>query len=222
MTKDFCGAIFDLDGTLTDSMPVWESAGANYLKTKNIEANSDIVDKMRSITLMESSALISEEYGLDESAEEIFKGINKVIEHDFFHTIALKKGVVKILDLFKRRGVKMCVATATERRLAEAVLKRNGILDYFNAVLTCNELNTGKKYSPKIFLEALDVLGTEKHNTYVFEDALHAVITAKRAGFNVVAVYDDSAKDFKEEIKNTADLFIRSWHDYYRIIKGEI
>ncbi|HEX3040105.1 MAG TPA: HAD-IA family hydrolase, partial [Caproiciproducens sp.] len=109
-------------------------------------------------------------------------------------------------------NVRMCVATATDRGQAEAALKNLGILPYFSFILSCTDAGSGKD-RPEIFEQALKRLGTEKDQTVVFEDALHAVMTAKQAGFRVVGVEDFSAGDDVEQIKKTADYYIRDFSE---------
>ena len=106
----------------------------------------------------------------------------------------------------------MCVATATDRRLSELALKRNGIWDYFTGLFTCGEVDAGKD-QPKVFLKALESLGTKMEKTYVFEDALYAIQTAKSAGFPVVGLYDSSADGQREEIIRLCDFYFNSLRD---------
>ena len=108
----------------------------------------------------------------------------------------------------------MCVATATDRFLIEAALKRNGILSYFEDVLTCEEVGAGKN-EPIIYEKALELLGTDKSDTLVFEDAHYAIVTAKKAGFKIVAIQDDAEKRHEEKIKALSDVYITSYNELY-------
>ena len=120
--------------------------------------------------------------------------------------VQLKKGVPEVLEALKNRGIKMCIATATERRLVEPSLIRHDIAKYFERVFTCTEENTSKKY-PDIYVRASEFLGTDIKDTLVVEDALYAMETAKKAGFVVAGVYDLVAKDQQKEIKSLCDYY---------------
>ena len=126
--------------------------------------------------------------------------------------VQLKKGVKDMLEMLRKEDIKMCVATATDKNLIEEALRRNGILDCFEEVLTCAEVGAGKD-EPAIFREALRILGTAKEDTVVFEDALYAVRTAKKDGFLVAAVYDPSAADEEENLRKLSDYYIRSFDE---------
>ncbi|MDR3263414.1 MAG: HAD family phosphatase [Clostridiales bacterium] len=211
--KNLRGAIFDLDGTLLDSMPIWDAAGINYLKGKGILPKKDLREKLRPLSITEAAGYLRTEYCISDDIALIIDGINKTTEDAYFFNAPLKSGIYELLKLFAERGVKMCIATATDRYLVEAALKRNGISDFFEAVLTCSELKTSKRNSADIYLKGLEVIGTNIHDTFVFEDALYAVKTAKKSGFKVVGVYDESASPYAAEVAKLSDIFIRSWHD---------
>jgi HAD superfamily hydrolase (TIGR01509 family) len=131
--------------------------------------------------------------------------------------IPLKTAVLPFLDRLYRNNVKMCIATATERELAKAALERLSAAKYFDFILTCTEAGMGKD-TPEFFLKALELLNTPRHETIVFEDALHAIKSAKAAGFLVVAVYDKSSYEEQEEIKSIADIYLNSFEDWEMIL----
>ena len=200
------GAIFDLDGTLLDSMFIWDTIGGDYLRTRGIEPRENLNEKFKNMSLYQAACYYQTEYGLQDSTSEIMDGVNKMIAHFYIDQVVPKSGVPVLLRELKSRGVKMCVATATDRHLVEAALKRNFILDYFGEIFTCSSIGQGKD-KPDIFEAALSFLGTPKNTTWVFEDALHAVETAKSAGFPVVGVYDKSER-YASEIRGKSDIFI--------------
>lgn len=202
-------AIFDMDGTLLDSMYAWDNVGENYLIKNGAVPKADLMDNLKTKSLMESVIYLIEEYGINKSPKEIMDELNKTVEHFYFNTVTLKDGVKELLEYYKKNGVKMCVATATDSYLAQGALKHTGILDYFDFILTCSEVKCGKE-SPEIFGQALLRLGTKKEECLIFEDALHAVETAKRAGFTVYAVAEKSAMPDKAEIIRSADKFLQS------------
>lgn len=203
------GAIFDVDGTLLDSMPAWENVVEDYMRTVGLTPRENIREELNHMGSSQIPEFLRREYGAAGTDREILSGINKELEDTYFNTAPLKPGVPTLLEDFKRRGIKMCVITATERYLVEAALRRNGILDYFERVYTSREEKTGKS-KPEIFLRAVSMLGTPIAETVVFEDALYAIRTAKQAGLPVVAVYDPFDPSAQNEIKALADRYYHS------------
>lgn len=206
------GAIFDLDGTLLDSMFIWDTIGEDYLRSRGIIPKENLNEVFKNMSLKEAARYYRRNYGILEDEDTIMDGVNQMIEHYYYDQVIPKEGVKEILEYLDKEGVKMCVATATDIHLAEAALKRSGLRDYFYSIFTCNGVGFGKD-NPQIFETALLELGTPKENTIIFEDALYAVRTAKEAGFTVVGVYDVSEADNEEIIKKKADIFIRSFHE---------
>lgn len=204
------GAIFDMDGTLLDSMPMWDNVGQNYLRSLGLEPREDLREILRPLSLRQAAEYMRKAYSLALTSNQIMEGIDRSIEQRYFTDLSLKPGVKELLEELRQRGVPMCIATATDRYLVEAALRRVGILDYFEFVLTCSEAGSGKD-RPDIYEMALHRLGTDKATTYVFEDALYAVETAKQAGFPVVGVYDESASKAVERIRSLCDCFVLSF-----------
>lgn len=208
-------AIFDMDGTLLDSMHVWNDLGPNLLRASGIEPRPELREIVRVMTVREGAAYCKEAYGLPQTVDEITARIEGQVEDFYFHQVQAKPGVQKFLSLLKMEGVWMYVATATDRRLAEAALKHAGIDQYFRGLLTCPEVGAGKNDSPEIYEMAMRRLRSNKKDTVVFEDALHAIQTAKNAGFRVAAVYDPSAEEDQAEIRRIADYYIRSFDEMF-------
>ena len=207
MKKTIKGVIFDLDGTLLLSMHVWDTIGSTYLRSLGIEPDSDTDYIIKVSTVEEAAAYFGKRYGLSVTAEEITKSINDELTYQYRHVLEPKEGVMEMLEAFKKAGVKMYAATATDRHLIKPCLERVGIYDYLEGMLTCTEVGEGKNF-PTIYRNATEELGIAKENIAVFEDALYAIRTAKRDGYFVVAIYDDSMKDYQDKIKALADLYV--------------
>lgn len=197
------GAIFDLDGTLIDSMFIWDTIGVDYLRSLGIEPKENLAEVFKTFTLWETAEYYRKHYGVTDSVQEIVDSINHMVAEIYRTKVTLKPGVEEFLKRLDRAGVKMCVATVTERGIAEDVLKRLGVSQYFLKIVTCDDVGCGKE-SPEIYRKALSCLGTEKRETVVFEDVLHALKTAKEDGFRVAAVYD-GYEQRQEEMKRIAD-----------------
>lgn len=205
-------AIFDFDGTLFDSMFVWDNAGEVYLRSQGAEPKPSMREDVRSLSLHQSASYFQTEYGLPHTAEEIMAGINTVVEHFYIHEVQPKPGVVDFLARLKKLGIPLCIATASEHYQIEAALRRCGMAQFFDAIFTCTDVGHGKD-EPVIFRKAMEHFGADRCNTVVFEDALHAVQTAKSDDFRVAAVFDESEQR-QEEIRDLADWYIS---DFRRI-----
>jgi len=207
MKKTIKGIIFDLDGTLLLSMHVWDTIGSTYLRSLGIDPDSDTDEIIKVSTVEEAAAYFYRRYGLSVTPEEITRAINDELLYQYHQVLEPKKGVMEMLAKFKAADVKMYAATATDRYLIEPCLKRCGIYDYLEGMLTCTEVGEGKS-KPTIYRLATDALGVPKENIAVFEDALYAARTAKRDGYFLVGIYDDSMKNYQDKIKALADLYV--------------
>lgn len=207
-------AIFDMDGTLLDSMGMWTNLGADVLRQLGREPAPDLRSHIQSLSLREGAAYCREAYGLTETVDEVVTLLEGRIQQFYRTEVQAKPGLVKFLSLMKMEGVWMYVATATDRHLAEDALAHAGIRDYFRGVVTCGDVGRGKE-DPEVFERALRRLRSTKKDTVVFEDALFAIRTAKDAGFRVAAVYDPSAEADQPAIRALADYYIRSYEELF-------
>ena len=200
------GAIFDFDGTLVDSMFIWDTFGEDYLRSLGKESKENLTETFKTFTLEQAAEYYREHYGVTLSVGEIVDGVNEMVAEIYRTKVTLKDGVRKFLKGLQSQGVKMCVATVTDRAIVEEVLVNLGIREYFAEILTCAEVGYNKE-TPHIYRAALEVLGTKKDETVVFEDVLHALTTAKSDGFPVAAVYDDHELR-QTEMKSNGDYYI--------------
>ena len=198
--------IFDFDGTLFDSMFIWDTAGESYLRSIGKEPEADLQKVLKPMSLLQSAQYIREKYHIPLSVEDIMDGVNRTVEDFYFHTVEPKPGVIDFLEELHRRNIKMCIATATDRYQVEAALQRCKMRHFFSEIFTCTEVGSGKD-RPEIFRKAMEHLQTDRSNTDVVEDAYHAAITAKQDGFLVVGVYD-SYESRQQEILQIADVFL--------------
>ena len=203
------GAILDFDGTLFDSMFIWDTAGEVYLRSIGTEPRENLQKILKPMSLLQSAQYIRECYQIPLTVEEIMDGVNRTVEDFYFHTVQPKKGVVAFLEQMKKQGVRMCIATATDRYQAEATLKRCGMESFFSEIFTCTDVGHGKD-EPIIFQKAMEYLGTTKADTVVFEDAYYAAKTAKADGFITVAVFD-SHETKQAELLSISDCFIENF-----------
>lgn len=206
-------AIFDMDGTLVDSMGYWQELGREYLRSKGVtEGVEDVLDRMKPMTMTETGALFIETFGLPGTPESVAKEITEVMAEHYRADVPVKEGVKAYLEEQKRRGIRMCIASATAEELVDLCLRRLGLRDYFEFLLSCVTIGHGKT-RPDVYLAAMERLGTARENVKIYEDAKYAVRTAKDAGFHVVGVYDHNSDAYWEEIRGMADEIILDWRN---------
>ena len=202
-------AIFDFDGTLFDSMFIWESVGEIYLRSLGKEPKPSLREDVRALSLYQSACYFRKEYDLPLLEEQIMSGINKTIEHFYINEVMHKPYVTEFLDEMKQKDIPMCIATASDRYQIEAALSRCGMSHYFDAIFTCSEVGYGKD-EPVIFRKAMEYFNSDRGSSIIFEDALHAIKTAKNDGFTVVSVFDNSEKR-QDEVRAISDCYIRDF-----------
>ena len=207
------GVIFDFDGTLFDSMFIWDTAGESYLRSIGKKPEADLQKVLKPMSLLQSAQYIREKYDIPLSVEDIMDGVNRTVEGFYFHTVEPKPGVIDFLEELHRRNIKMCIATATDRYQVEAALQRCKMRHFFSEIFTCTEVGSGKD-RPEIFRKAMEHLQTDRSNTAVVEDAYHAAFTARQDGFMVVGVYD-SHESRQQELMSLVDVFLS---DYFGLI----
>ncbi len=213
--KNIKGAIFDLDGTILDSMFIWSEIGYKFLENKNIHLPAGADQQFTTMSLMEAAEYYIKHFDNTATIEGIVADINSLVEDFYFNEVIKKPYVEEFLEFLKNRGVKMCVATATDKYMVEKALERNGLLHYFSEIYTCNDVGAGKNTSV-IYDVALKHLGTPKEDTFVFEDALYAIETANKAGYNIVGIKDVSEKAEPEVIKSLCNYFIENYKEIYQ------
>ena len=199
-------AIFDFDGTLFDSMYIWEEIGKVYLRSLGKEPEPSLREEIRAMSLYQAACYMKEEYSISLTPEEIMAGINEKIEHFYLYEVLPKPGVLEFLSEIKRAGILMCIATASDRKQVEAALSRCRMKHFFEEIIACSDIGHGKD-EPVVFRKAMEHFGADRSTSLVFEDALHAAKTAKADGFKVVAVFDKSEKR-QEELQRTADFYL--------------
>lgn len=206
-------AIFDADGTLMDSMHIWDTLDGAFLRMRGIAPDEDRI--FMRYGYFNAVEYMIEKYNLNMTPVQVKADIMKILEYYYNNVPVAKNGVKDFLQKLKDNGVRCVVATATDRYLMEPALERNGLLKYFDRVFSTKEIGVSKQ-KPEIFNIARDFLGADD-NLFIFEDAAYAIDTAKKAGYKIVAVEDYSAADDIDFIKNTADYYISDYSEMYKI-----
>lgn len=209
-------AIFDMDGTLIDSMGYWKNLGREYLALHGITENLDeIMERIKPMTMTESAELFRTEFHLAGTKECIASEMNQMMDAHYRKDIPLKDGVETYIKKLHELGVKMCVASATDAGLMQACLERLGIKKYFSFLLSCEEVGVGKR-KPDVYFEARKRLSEKEvilpEDVAVYEDADYAIHTALDAGFYTIAVFDESNKEKWEQLKAQTMESIEDWY----------
>ncbi len=209
MNRSF--AIFDMDGTLVDSMGYWTHLGAEYLRAKGFaRPPEDLWDTMKALTLPQTAEWFVRDLGVAGTADSVAAELNAVMADHYRRDVPLKPGAKEYLAALRARGADMCVATNTPAPLVRACLSRLGVLDMFRFCISGDEVGAGKD-RPDIYLAAARRLGGPPQDVAVYEDALFALRTAKAAGFYTVGVFDDQCAADWDEICRLSDETVREW-----------
>ncbi|WP_051569281.1 HAD family hydrolase [Alkaliphilus transvaalensis] len=203
------GVIFDLDGTLIDSMGIWLQIDADYLGARGIAVPNNMNKMTEGKSFTEVANLFKETFKLEESIEEIKAEWIGMAKDYYANKIPLKAGAEELLVQLKTQGKKVGLGTSCSRDLAMAVLKQHNLLTYFQTIVTSCEVPKGKP-SPDVFLKGAELLKISAEKTLVFEDTIAGVQAAKAAGMKVVALYDLHAEEDQEELRNLADYYLES------------
>lgn len=211
-TKKIKYIIFDMDGTLLDSLSVWADSDREFITGLGFEYDNRHSLAMKSMHFESACEYLVREFSLPLTAEETGKRILEIVEEHYIGGVPLKDGAEEFLAAAKSAGIKMCVATSNKKALAEKSLKAKEIMDYMEFVITSDEVGGGKE-SPVIFLKAAEMLGAKPEETVVFEDSIHAVLSARSAGFKVVGVFDPLCPEEFDEIEKSAHMTIKSFKE---------
>lgn len=214
-------AIFDMDGTLADSLKFWgifwPTLGEKFLHNKDFMPTAEDDKRIRTFTMQETADLLHWTYHMGNSSEEVYQFADAMILDFYTNTVELKSGVKEFLAYCHDRGVKMCVASATEPNLIRVALKRCGIDHYFLRLFSCSTYEKGKEH-PDVFLAALAYLGEKPEETWVFEDSLTAIETVTKIGMPTVAIYDDFNFG-QEKMRQIATEYIAPGETLMRLVK---
>ncbi|MBQ3379229.1 MAG: HAD family phosphatase [Clostridia bacterium] len=205
-------AIFDMDGTVLDSMREWDNLSANHLLSLGVEPPADLTDTIKEMSLEDSLQYLMKRFGLWRTKEELLMQMREQIHIMYRDRVELKPYALKYLEKLKKDGIPFGIATATPKKYAEEALTRLGVYDLFDFVI-CEDDVGADKHSPDIYLEAARRLGTEPCDTAVFEDAPYAARTAKTAGFIVYVIEDKSFIKRKEELLALADKYVTGFDE---------
>ncbi|WP_252243431.1 HAD family phosphatase [Clostridium sp. ZBS14] len=212
MLNNIKAAIFDLDGTLVDSMIIWQKIDIDYLKERGHELPKDLKNDIIHLSFKQTATYFKNRFNIEDSVETILNHWHDMAFKYYSTNVKLKDGVKEFLDKLKSNNIKIGLATSNSNELLEVCLKANNIYDYFDSITTTGETEKGKD-SPDVYLLAAKRLDTTPDKCVVFEDILPAIKSAKVAGMKVIAVKDEFSIDSKEDIINASDKYITSFFE---------
>lgn len=204
-------AIFDLDGTLVDSMGMWRELERNFLISLGIEPAQWIFQRMDTLGLHGSADWLIQEFSLNRSAQELWNFCDTMALDGYLKSVFPKPGALRMVRALHARGVKTALATLTAHKLADRVVEARGFLPLLDHLLTVEDVNGVKKDRPDLFLKAASLLGAAPHEVVVFEDSLYAIRTAVKAGFPVWSILDSESSADHEEIRSLSTRCFESW-----------
>lgn len=210
MIQNVKAVIFDLDGTLIDSMWMWKQIDIEYLERYGIELPNDLQSCIEGMSFSETAAYFKERFQLEDSIEKIKADWNEMAWDKYANQVPLKAGVAEFLEHLRTNNIKLGIATSNSRELVELVTKKHQIHSYFQSIRTSCEVSKGKP-SPDIYLLVAKDLGVHPEECLVFEDVVQGIMAGKNANMKVCAVKDAYSEEQDEEKKARSDYYIQSY-----------
>lgn len=212
---NFKGAIFDLDGTVLDSMGLWRKVDELFFTSRNMPIPEGYIQAISPLGTVGAAHYTKNTYGIKESVEEIIEEWQTTAKKEYSEHVSLKPFAKEYILSLKEKGLTLAIATASDPDMFSECLVKNGIRDVFNFIITVNEVGKGKGF-PDIYEKACERMGIKPSECMVFEDILTGLASAKKAGLYCVGVYDKSSEKDINEIKKVSDKFIFSFEEMYK------
>ena len=204
--------IFDLDGTLVDSMWIWRKIDEDYFARFGLMLPEDYQKEIEGLSFYETALFTRDKYMPDRSVEDLMSDWNDMAYEHYATDVPPKEGIAVFLEHLKKSGKKIGIATSNSLLLCRAALENNGLLGYFDAILTGEQCGAGKP-CPDVYINTAASLGVDRDKCLVFEDICNGIMAGKRAGMTVVAIYDDYSGYQWEEKCRMADHSIMSYRE---------
>ena len=210
MWKDKKAVLFDLDGTLVDSLWIWKDIDIEFLGKHGLELPEDLQPALDGMSFYETAVYMKKRFSLPETPEEVMDIWNHMDEDKYAKEVPLKKGVKEFLQKLKEEGIKTGVASSNSIFLIETTLKANGVFEYFDSIHSANEVAKGKP-APDIYELVAKELKVQPKDCLVFEDIVMGIMAGKNAQMETCAVYDEHSAQATEEKKKLADHYIMDY-----------
>ncbi|HYE12336.1 MAG TPA: HAD family phosphatase [Patescibacteria group bacterium] len=219
MLQDIKAVIFDVDGTLVDSMWIWKQVDIEFLARRNIELPVDLQKDIEGMSYTATAEYFRERFQLPETVEEIKEEWREMADDFYNNRIPLKAGVKELLQIIKENRLKIGIATSNSRELVETMLKKHEIGEYFDGIRTSCEVPRSKPF-PDVYLQAAEDLCVKPGECLVFEDTVAGATAAKAAGMRVVAVYDEISAESRQHLEQLAELYIMDFNKFINKISS--
>lgn len=212
MNPDFKAVIFDLDGTLIDSMWVWTELDKKFFAERNMTMPKNLATEIEGLSMQETAIYFINTFQLSYTVKELIEIWNDMAAWEYTHTVNYKDGAFQFLKRMKEKGLKTGIATSNSRELVKMVDERLGFLPYIDVLVTANEVPKGKP-APDIYLKVADALCTAPEDCLVFEDIPGGILAGNNAGMTTCAVQDDFSAHLEANKRQLADYFINSFEE---------
>ncbi len=214
MLKNKEAIIFDLDGTLVDSMWIWKAIDIEYLGRYNIALPPDLQAKIEGMSFDETAIYFKQEFAIPNTLDEIKNTWNEMAMDYYLTKVNLKEGVHELLEYCKDNNIKLGIATSNSKELMTAIAKVHELDQYFDCIMTGSDILKGKP-APDIYLTVASKLQTHPSKCLVFEDIVPGIMAGKNAGMTVCAVEDVYSADKRKQKQEYADYYIESYKDLW-------
>ena len=212
MWKNKKAILFDLDGTLVDSMWMWYDIDVLYLARFGLKVPEGLQADIEGMSFSETAAYFKKRFQIPDPIEKIKQDWNEMAWDKYTHEVPLKEGVSDFINACTSRGIRIGIATSNSRELVENIISVHGLKDAFSCIVTGCDVAKGKP-SPDVYLSAASFLQTEPSDCLVFEDILPGIQAGLNAGMEVCAVEDLYSMDQAEEKKKLAQYYIKNYYD---------
>lgn len=209
--------IFDLDGSLVDSMWIWKAIDIEYLGKFGIELPPDLQDSIGGKSFTETAIYFKERFQISDSLEQIKEDWNRMAYDKYANEVPLKPGVREFLNYCREHQIRLGIATSNSRELVDNIVRTHDLADYFDCVMTGCEVAKGKP-APDIYLAVAKQLEVAPADCLVFEDIVQGIQAGKAAGMQVCAVDDAFSRVQEKEKRNLADYYIHHYNEVMDIL----
>lgn len=203
--------LFDLDGTLIDSMKLWRQVDAEFLGSRGIVVPDDLFDHLpNGNSFIQTARYFKDRFGLKDSVQSIMEEWTRMVTYHYNNDVRLKPGAAELLKILSQKGIVIGLGTSNSLPLATAVLTQNGVWHYFEVAVTGEQVSMGKPF-PDIYLECAKRLQIDPADCIVVEDTLSGIRAAKAAGMRAIAIFDEDSLAQKEQIMKEADFYCEDY-----------
>lgn len=220
MLDNIKAVIFDMDGTLIDSMWLWRTIDIDYLERFGHELPEDLQESIEGKSFSETAQYFKERFDLPDDVETIKSDWNHMAWEYYKHKVTLKEEAEAFLKYLRDNNYKMGIGTSNSKEMVALIIDKFELGDYINAIRTSCDVGVGKP-NPDVYLKVAEDLGVKPEECLVFEDVPKGILAAKNAGMKSCAIYDDFSKALTTEKMKLADYYVESFEDVLRMIRNE-